>query len=108
MKKFLSYLIILTVVIVSLLSLQSEDSNFSLESLFGSDDFEVHLNGLQDLDNDNAADDLAAGVTVFGEAQVKIQGTDSVVNIAKATGTDAGNNLLSANDTATVITEQAG
>lgn len=43
MKKFLSYLIVLVVIFVSLISLQSKNSNFSLEALFGSDEFEVHF-----------------------------------------------------------------
>lgn len=43
MKKFLSYIIVLFVVIVALLTLQSENGNFSFDSLIGSGEFEIHF-----------------------------------------------------------------
>lgn len=43
MKKFLSYIIILFAVVASLFGLQMGDSNFSFDSLLGSDEFEVHF-----------------------------------------------------------------
>ncbi|HBL10816.1 MAG TPA: hypothetical protein DD379_05315, partial [Cyanobacteria bacterium UBA11162] len=72
-----------------------------------SDDFQVTLSGLTDIDGDGQADDLAAGATATGTAQVTLSTNGTVVNTATATGADSivQPMTLTDSDTATVIVQ---
>ncbi|MGD2206110.1 MAG: hypothetical protein PVH17_04960 [Anaerolineae bacterium] len=71
-----------------------------------SDDFEVTLTGLADLDGEGDLGDLASGATATGEALVTLNTVGTVVNTATGTGNNGlpGGNFqeLSETDTASV------
>ncbi len=71
-----------------------------------SDDFDITLNGLANLDGEADDGDLASGATVTGESLVTLSAAGTVVNIADGTGNNgrSGGNYaeLTDSDTATV------